>query len=241
MITYLIIDDEPIAHDIVKGYCDMLPNMKLMKHCYDALEALEYLREHTVHLIFLDLNMPKLKGFEFLKTLSVPPKVIVTTAYQEHALEGYELNIIDYLLKPFSFERFLKALNKATLPVNEVNKATLPVNEELNPKIDLTEDERIFLYSDKKHYQVKVSDIKYVEAAGNYTKVVLIKSQLIVREKLSNVLNLLSPDMFIQVHKSFIVAKLHIEIIEGNRIIIQGQQIPIGRMYKEKVLSSLDL
>ena len=231
MITYLIIDDEPIAHDIVKGYCDMLPNMKLMKHCYDALEALEYLRKHTVHLIFLDLNMPKLKGFEFLKTLSVPPKVIVTTAYQEHALEGYELNIIDYLLKPFSFERFLKA----------VNKTALPVNEELNPKIDLTEDERIFLYSDKKHYQVKVSDIKYVEAAGNYTKVVLIKSQLIVREKLSNVLNLLSPDMFIQVHKSFIVAKLHIEIIEGNRIIIQGQQIPIGRMYKEKVLSSLDL
>ncbi|WP_282111591.1 LytR/AlgR family response regulator transcription factor [Maribacter stanieri] len=231
MITYLIIDDEPIAHDIVKGYCDMLPNMKLMKHCYDALEALEYLREHTVHLIFLDLNMPKLKGFEFLKTLSVPPKVIVTTAYQEHALEGYELNIIDYLLKPFSFERFLKA----------VNKTALPVNEELNPKIDLTEDERIFLYSDKKHYQVQVSDIKYVEAAGNYTKVVLIKSQLIVREKLSNVLNLLSPDMFIQVHKSFIVSKSHIEVIEGNRIIIQGQQIPIGRMYKEKVLSSLDL
>ena len=104
MIKYLIIDDEHIAHDIIKGYCDMLPNMQLMSHCYDAIEAIEFLRKNKVDLIFLDLNMPKLKGFEFLKTLSSPPKVIVTTAYSEFALEGYELNITDYLLKPFSFE-----------------------------------------------------------------------------------------------------------------------------------------
>ena len=112
MIKYLIIDDEYIAHDIIKGYCDLLPNMQLMKNCYDALEAIEYLNNNRVDLIFLDLNMPKLKGFEFLKTLTTPPKVIVTTAYKEFALEGYELNISDYLLKPFGFERFLKAINK---------------------------------------------------------------------------------------------------------------------------------
>ena len=112
MITYLIIDDEYIAHDIIKGYCDLLPNMQLMKNCYDGLEAFEYLNKNEVDLIFLDLNMPKLKGFDFLKTLKNRPKVIVTTAYQEFALEGYELNISDYLLKPFGFERFLKAINK---------------------------------------------------------------------------------------------------------------------------------
>ena len=103
MIRYLIIDDEFIAHDIIKKYCDLLPNLQLMQNCFDALEAIEYLNNHKVDLIFLDLNMPKLKGFEFLRTLPTPPKVIVTTAYKEFAIEGYELNIVDYLLKPFSF------------------------------------------------------------------------------------------------------------------------------------------
>ena len=103
MIKYLIIDDEHVAHEIIKSYCDLLPNLELKKHCYDAIEALDYLRDNQVDLIFLDLNMPKLKGFDFLRTLPKPPKVIVTSAYQEHALEGYELGIVDYLLKPFSF------------------------------------------------------------------------------------------------------------------------------------------
>ena len=114
MTTYLIIDDEFIAHEIIKGYCDILPNLTFASSCYDAIEALTYLSQNKVDLIFLDLNMPKLKGFEFLRTLSSPPKVIVTTGYKEFAIEGYELEIVDYLLKPFSFERFLKAVNKAT-------------------------------------------------------------------------------------------------------------------------------
>jgi len=130
MIRYLIIDDEHIAHDIIKGYCDMLPNMQLMEHCYDALEALDYLNSNSVDLIFLDINMPKLKGFDFLKTLSSKPKVIVTTAYKEHALEGYELEITDYLLKPFSFERFLKAVNKAVQAKESIpKKATYRENQ----------------------------------------------------------------------------------------------------------------
>ncbi|UZJ63145.1 response regulator [Sphingobacterium sp. KU25419] len=121
MISYLIIDDEHIAHDIIKGYSDLIPNMQLQKNCYDALEAFEFLNKNKVDLIFLDLNMPVLKGFEFLKTLQSPPKVIVTTAYQEFALEGYEHNISDYLLKPFGFERFLKAVNKAIGSEGEKN------------------------------------------------------------------------------------------------------------------------
>ena len=137
MTKYLIIDDEQMAHQIIKEYCDLIPDLKLAKHCYDALEALDYLRTNQVDLIFLDLNMPKLKGFDFLRSLSKKPKIIVTTAYQEYALEGYELEISDYLLKPFSFERFLKAVNKA-LEVdaqrlsNRITENKLQKNQERN-------------------------------------------------------------------------------------------------------------
>ena len=153
MTTYLIIDDEYIAHDIIKGYCDLLPNMKLMKHCYDALEAFEYLNSNQVDLIFLDLNMPKLKGFEFLKILPNPPKVIVTTAYKEHALEGFELNVSDYLLKPFSFERFLKAVNNAISSPKKTQVKTVG-NTESNPK-------SIFIRSNKKHIQVEIGAVGF--------------------------------------------------------------------------------
>lgn len=226
MIKYLIIDDEHIAHDIIKGYCDMLPNMELQKNCYDAIEALHYLNEHVVDLIFLDLNMPKLKGFEFLKTLSAPPKVIVTTAYSEFALEGFELNVVDYLLKPFSFERFLKAVNKAQSSSVKLN-STSPV------KTDTVS--RIFLNGDKKHVQVAVPDILYIEAAGNYVKVFTKDESILTREKISGLLELLPPDEFLQVHKSFAVAIQHISSIEGNRIRIGDHEIPIGKVYKMNV------
>lgn len=224
MTKYLIIDDEPIAHDIIKDYCDLLPNMKLMKHCYDALEALDYLRGASVDLIFLDINMPKLKGFDFLKTLRNPPSVIVTTAYQEYALEGYELEITDYLLKPFSFERFLKAVNKA-----------VQVQTNTSTENPVSNSGHVFFYSDKKYVQVKLDDILYVEAAGNYAKVVLKDNTLLVRDKISDVLEKLSSDSFLQVHKSFVVAKQHISSVDGNRIFIAKNSIPIGKLYKMNV------
>lgn len=231
MIKYLIVDDEHMAHDIVKGYCDMLPHMQLMKHCYDALDALDYLRENTVDLMFLDLNMPKLKGFDFLKTLPNPPKVIVTTAYKEHALEGYELEITDYLLKPFSFERFLKAVNKAT-QLGE----SIPSNKQDR---DNAKTEHIFLYSDKKHIQVNLKDIQFVEAAGNYSKVVMTESSVLIRGKISDMLEKLSSEYFIQVHKSFAVAPRHIDKIEGNRVFIADHIIPIGKSFKANVIQLL--
>ncbi len=228
MIRYLIIDDEYIAHDIIKGYCDLLSNLVLVKNCYDALEAFAYLNEHEVDLIFLDLNMPKLKGFDFLKTLSSPPKVIVTTAYKEYALEGYELNIADYLLKPFGFERFLKAVNKAFGP-SMIPPVTTSENRDLR--------QRIFLKSDKKYIQVLVSEVRYVEASGNYTKVVSGSETIVVREKISDLLGLLPKQDFLQVHKSFAVAVKHIKNIEGNRIFLNNEEvIPIGKVYKNNVL-----
>lgn len=231
MIKYLIIDDEHIAHDIIKGYCDMLPNMQLMSHCYDAIEAIEFLRKNKVDLIFLDLNMPKLKGFEFLKTLSSPPKVIVTTAYSEFALEGYELNITDYLLKPFSFERFLKAVNK----VIGSSVTTIQSSSEEND----TTASQIFLRQNKSYIQVDLNSILYVEASGNYTKVVTTDDTITIREKISDMIESLPQSGFLQVHKSFAIATVHIKKIEGNRIFIGEDIVPIGKLYKTNVLELL--
>ncbi|WP_394749020.1 LytR/AlgR family response regulator transcription factor [Spongiimicrobium salis] len=233
MITYLIIDDEHMAHGIIKRYCDLLPNMVLKKSCYDALEAIEYLNSNTVDLIFLDLNMPMLKGFDFLKTLSAPPKVIVTTAYKEFALEGYELNIVDYLLKPFGFERLLKAVNKAMSSV-ESSKNTVVVEQQG------ARPQTIFLRSNKKYTQVVLQDILYIESAGNYAKVFTENEQIIVREKIPDLLKLFPKNGFLQVHKSFAVAVAHIKNIEGNRITIKEHVIPIGNMYKTNVTRLLD-
>jgi DNA-binding LytR/AlgR family response regulator len=228
MIKYLIIDDEHIAHEIIKGYCDQLQEMELQKHCYDALDALQYLYAHKVDLIFLDLNMPKLKGFDFLRTLPEPPKVIVTTAYSEFALESYELNVVDYLLKPFSFERFLKAVNKAIGSHGHTGSKSL--NDRKSEAMN-----RIFLRGDKKHYQIAIDEIRYIEAAGNYTKVVTGNEIITTREKFSSVFESLSGYNFMQVHKSFAVAPQHINSIEGNQITIGNSKIPIGKMYKLNV------
>lgn len=228
MIKYLIIDDENMAHEIIKGYCDQLQEMELQQHCYDALDALQYLHAHKVDLIFLDLNMPKLKGFDFLRTLSEPPKVIVTTAYSEFALEGYELNVVDYLLKPFSFERFLRAVNKA------IGSQEYAGSKSLSDKKSGAMN-RIFLRGDKKHYQVAIDEIRYIEAAGNYTKVVTVNEIITTREKFSTVLASFSGHDFLQVHKSFAVAPQYIKSIEGNQITIGNSKIPIGKMYKLNV------
>ena len=231
MIRYLIIDDEHIAHEIIKGYCDLLPNMQLEKNCYDGLEAFEYLNNNEVDLIFLDLNMPKLKGFDFLKTLKNPPKVIVTTAYKEFALEGYELNISDYLLKPFGFDRFLKAINKTF-------SASIPQHT-VTPTQENTISKRIFLRSNKKYIQVEVDSILFIEASGNYTKVITKKETITIREKISSVLELLPKENFLQVHKSFAIAPIHIKSIEGNRIFVEDYIIPIGKLYKTNIIQLL--
>ena len=208
-----------------------MPNMQLMKDCYDAIEALDYLRENPVDLIILDLNMPKLKGFDFLRSLPSRPKVIVTTAYKEYALEGYELEITDYLLKPFSFERFLKAVNKTV----HAPKADTAITQ----SAEVNNRDSIFLYSNNKYVQVKTGDILFVEAAGNYSKIVFADHNMLIREKISDMLEILSAEEFIQVHKSFVVAKQHINHIEGASINIAEHIIPVGKTYKANVSNLL--
>lgn len=225
---YIIVDDESLAHDIIKKYCSLLPNMQLMQDCYDAIEAMEYLNNHTVDLIFLDLNMPKLQGFEFLKTLSHSPKVIVTTAYKEHALEGYELNIADYLLKPFSFERFLKAVNKA-------RKDTPKIQSNRHNVVSDTDQERLFLRSDNKYIQIVLDDILFVESSGNYIKIVLKEEIINMRGALSSLSEHIPTQGLVQVHRSFMVAQKHIKRIEGNKIFIDDYTVPIGKLFKAQL------
>ena len=227
MKTFIIIDDEPLAHDIIENYCSMIPNLELKKNCYSAIEAMLYLSEHKVDFMFLDIKMPKLKGFDFLRTLANPPKVIVTTAYKEYAIEGYELNVVDYLLKPFSFERMLTAVNKVI-----TTKAT-PVEISSNSE---TDTQRFFIKTDKKHVQVNMDDILCIEAYGNYCKIHLSNGETLVNhDKISNFQAILPQNSFLRVHKSYIVAVAKITSIEGNRIHINDQIVPVGQTYKSAV------
>jgi len=228
MMTYLIIDDEPLAHEIIEEFCSMLPHLQLEKNCYNAMEAMQFLNENTVDFMFLDINMPKLKGLEFLKTLTNPPKTIITTAYKEHAIEGFELNVVDYILKPFSFDRLVKAVNK----VSDTQTPKTVINEVSSSESSTT---RFFLKGDKKHHQINTNEILYIEAYGNYTKVYLKEEMIISHEKISSFEELLSQMNFLRVHKSFIVAIDKIKLIEGNRIIINEHKIPIGQTYKSSI------
>jgi len=227
MFKYIIVDDEPLAHEIIEEFCSMLPHLQLEKNCYNAIEAMQFLNNTTVDFMFLDINMPKLKGLDFLRTLTHPPKTIITTAYKEHALEGFELNVVDYLLKPFSFDRLVKAINKIT--DSQVNPSAI--------KTESTPDEstRFFLKGDKKHHQIDTKAILFIEAYGNYTKVYLSNEMIVSHEKISSFESLLSQQNFLRVHKSFIVAIDKIKLIEGNRILIQEHKIPIGQTYKAGV------
>ncbi len=233
-LRYIIVDDESIAHRVIEKYCTDLPFLQLEANCYDALQALSLLRERSVDLIFLDINMPKLKGFDFLRTLDSPPQVIVTSAYQEYALEGFELNVCDYLLKPFSFERFLKAVNKAMDAFSRTVVKRPPANAD--------EQERgIFIKGDKKYHQLRLDDIVYIEAAGNYSKIVLRREEIKTPQKISDLEALLTGSEFLRVHKSFIVATSKITELEGNQIRLGKITVPIGRAYKLAVTRFLKL
>ncbi|ETN95516.1 LytR/AlgR family response regulator transcription factor [Zhouia amylolytica] len=228
MISYIIIDDEPIAHRIIEGYCEHLPQLKKAGNCFNAFEAMQLLNEQQIDLLFLDINMPRLSGLSFIKTLSNPPEIIITTAYKDHALEGYELNVCDYLLKPFSFERFMKAINKVSINIASLSKNGTSTPDDISLK-------RIFLKGNKRHHQIDIDHILFIEACGNYSKVVLLNESIVCHEKISTLEHMLPSKKFLRVHKSFLVALDHIDIIEGNRILIKQHKIPVGQTYKAAI------
>lgn len=234
----LVVDDEPLAHKIISNYCDNLSFLEIVKKCHSAFEAINYLNENEVDLIFLDINMPKLKGLDFLRTLKKPPLIIITTAYQEYAMEGYELSILDYLLKPFSFERFLKAVNKA-VDQNKLLQASIKptknTQELINTSTDTIEQKSIFIKGDKKIHQVKLNTILYLESIGSYVKIHLENEMIITLDRLTNFENTLPKNLFLRIHRSYIIAINKINTIEGNRIKINEIEIPIGQTYKSNI------
>ena len=229
-IRCLIIEDEPLAQNVLKKYIEDLPSLELVAICSDALEAQGIVQSKNIQLLFLDINLPKLSGINFLKTLPQPPAVIFTTAYPEFAVEGFELNAIDYLLKPFSFERFLKAVNKASAKTGQVTNVAA---EEKNA------DDFIFLKADKKVYKIDLEDILYAEATGDYAKVVTKDGQYIANTTLKKLLEELPSHRFLRVHKSYIISASKIKFFEGNYVKVGNTDIPIGAAYREEIFARL--
>lgn len=223
-IKCIIVDDEELAQNVLEKYISQFPSLDLIQKCNNAIEAISFIYENEVDLIFLDINMPELSGLDMLKTLNKPPKVILTTAYSEYAVESYEYAVVDYLLKPISFERFVKAVNKAI--------EYFSVKDETTEISQIDKENYIFIKQDSTTYRINFSDILYVEGCGNYIKLITTDKQYIVRETMQEYENKLPSDQFMRVHKSYIVSLSKIDNIKGNVIQLGPSEIPIGTIYK---------
>lgn len=225
----IVVDDEPFALNLIKSYVERTPFLSLAGTFTNPFKALEYLKNHKTDLVFLDINMPELSGIQLIQSLIVAPKVIFTTAYAEFGAESYEYSAIDYLLKPVKYERFLKAVNKAVEPTNENEISSKPLSVEEVKKQDF-----IYLKSGTQAHKIELNSILYIEGAGNYMTFYSINKKLMVLLNMNQVLELLPSDLFIRIHKSYIVAINQIDIIEKHRVIINGKPVPIGVSYREK-------
>ncbi|MCC3155239.1 response regulator transcription factor [Hymenobacter sp. BT770] len=219
----IIVEDEPLAVKILVDYIAQAPFLELQQAFKDALLATDYLREHETDLIFLDIHLPKLKGMAFLKTLLNPPAVIITTAYHQYAVEGFDLNVTDYLLKPFEFERFLSAVNKIKPPQPEADK-----HREKRPEKDC-----LFLNVQKKKVKVLFADIVYIESQREYIKLVTTKNEYVSKMSTHEIESLLPAHSFKRIHRSFIVSLGKIESYTADTVEAQGVSLPIGRGYKD--------
>jgi len=232
-LNCLIVDDEPPAHKILENYIGKMSSLALIGNCYNAIEALNFLHERKVDILFLDINMPELSGLELLKTLQNPPIVILTTAYSEFALESYEFGVTDYLMKPIRFDRFLKAVNRV-IQLRSPSTALPEATESLVQKKETS----VFIKVDGILRKVHFSDIRYVESKGNYVHLHCMTERLLTADTLSNMVQKLG-DGFLRVHKSYIVNLEQIQGLEGNRLLMGTTKIPIGNSYKQGVLKAI--
>ena len=227
MINCLIIDDEPASRDILETYVKDTEELNLVALCKNALEANVMLKNNSnIHLLFLDINMPKLNGMDFYKSLTNPPLVIFTTAYPEYALDGFEVEAVDFLLKPFPYARFLKAVNKAS-------KQTVHLNN--------NQEEFILFKADKKTHRIRLYDIIRLESVGDYVKVFFLNKSILVHDTMTNILQKLPMDTFIRTHKSHAINFLKLESIEGNILHLASFKVPIGATYKNEMENRLKL
>ncbi|PWS26135.1 DNA-binding response regulator [Pedobacter yonginense] len=232
MNTYncIIIEDEPLAAEILKEYIADVPFLKLIAVYENAIEALVAIQNDDIDVMFLDINLPKLKGMDFVKTLTHPPRVIITTAYHEYALEGYALNVVDYLLKPIEFNRFLQAVNKL-----KIYQGILPEDGSFTA----LEQEYIFVNVAKKKIKIYLADILYIESLKEYVKIFTQESSWTTKLQLGQIEAQIPKHLFLRIHRSFIVAKAKIGAYSSTEVEINGKKIPIGRSYKNIIIKDL--
>ncbi|WP_207531978.1 LytR/AlgR family response regulator transcription factor [Desertivirga arenae] len=233
-INCLIVDDEPVARDIVKAYCNSYPGLTVVGSCENALDARRELEVQHVDIIFLDINMPLLDGLAFMKILKQKPQVIFTTAYKEYALDAFDLAACDYLLKPFSFDRFILAVDKA---IERLGKSEVPVKQ-----VPVSNAPGyIFLKSEGKIFKVSFEELLFAEALGNYTRVTTVSAVLLPITSISALELQLPSELFLRTHRSYIINKSRISHIDGNRVFIGKYEIPIGASYRDLFFQELGL
>jgi DNA-binding LytR/AlgR family response regulator len=234
-LTCAIVDDEFLARQYIKDYVEKLPFLELVGDYDSPLMILEELKRNVIDILFLDIQMPDISGLDFLKSLTPQPYVILTTAYKEYALEGYEHNVIDYLLKPFSFDRFLKAVNKAMDKIQKERATGNGRKLSSEGSIPVIEDTFMTIRADRKWYKINFDDLFYIEGQKAYVTFHTKAKKITALISLKELEESLPPARFIRIHKSFIVSIKHIDTLEGNMIGICGQKLSVGSSYREQV------
>ena len=231
MINCIVVDDEPLARQLMEGYISQTPGLNCVAVCQSAIEAFSVLHGQKVDVMFLDIQMPGITGINFLRSLKNAPKVIFTTAYSEYAVDAFELEAIDYLLKPITFERFIKAIQKVSPKKEEPFTDTAPATEENN---------YIFLKVDRRLIKINHGDIIYIEGYGDYLKVHTANQTYVTYMTFSKIEQLLPPSKFLRIHRSTMVNSDYIRFVEGNFLRVQDQDLAIGQSYREKLLGRLN-
>lgn len=244
MINVIIVDDEPLAQDVLETYIEKLPDLNLVKKCNNALEANEALKNHDIDLMLLDIQMPQLTGTDFLRSLANPPVVIFTTAYSNYAVDGFELNALDYLLKPISLERFLKAVNKAVDQI-ELKKAAASGGSSSANEDDLkAEADFMFVKADKKLIRVYYQDVVYIEGLKDYVIIRLKDTRIVTLQTMKSLEVKLPPAIFKRIHRSYIVNLGKIDALMGNMVEVkekgQVKHLPVGKNYRDELLELIN-
>ncbi len=228
MPTCIIIEDQPPAQRILQKYIRDFGQIDLMATFPDALSALEFLKQDKVDVIFLDIHLPKISGIEFLKILPYSPKIILTTAFADYALQGYELDVSDYLLKPFSFERFMKAVSKVLYQTEDILPQSATNSSQATPSSKI-----LFVKTGKEYQKIETSTIQFVKSNGDYTQIFTTTGKHLVSQPLKYWIDKLAPQFFCQIHKSYLINVLHITKVVSNQVYIGDELLPIGRTYRE--------
>jgi DNA-binding LytR/AlgR family response regulator len=240
VLQCLVIDDEPLAQDVLAAHIAHVPSLHLVQRCSNAMEAFEALHKNKIDLIFLDINMPVISGLSFLRSLKDPPAVILTTAYTEYAIEGYELDVVDYLLKPVPFDRFAKAVNKAlqqmALPGRELPAALPEVPVAAPVSAAPQHKDYFFIKADGKLVKLNYADVLYIEGMKDYLKIFTTQTYYVIHQTMKAMEEQLPADRFMRVHKSYIIALSAIRTIDGSTIHIDKTEIPLGNAYREALM-----